>query len=118
MSEFTELIDKQLDAYNEKNIDKFLSCFHSEIHLCVEGDLKISGLEKFKNHYQNVFNSNPNLRAFLLERMEMFEHIIDIQEIHGKKAKNDIQQVTAKYSFKDNLISKIDFYVPVKGEAE
>ena len=109
-----DIADKQLLAYNTKDLEAFCNCYHPEIRLLVDGDEKMAGMENFRGHYARVFQSSPNLNAVIKERMVMNNHVIDIETISGKSGQVGSQKLTAKYSFIDGLISKVEFFMPVE----
>jgi uncharacterized protein (TIGR02246 family) len=109
-----DIADRQLEAYNTKDLEGFCNCYHPQIKLLVDGDEKMSGMDNFRGHYARVFQSSPNLNAVLKERMVMNNHVIDIETISGKAGQVGSQKLTAKYSFLDGLISKVEFFIPVE----
>lgn len=109
-----DIADRQLQAYNSKDLDAFCKCYHNEIELFVDGDQKMAGMSNFRGHYERVFKSSPGLNAVIKERMVMNNHVIDIETISGKAGQVGEQKLTAKYSFKQGVISKVEFFIPTE----
>ena len=109
MSEIELIIEKQIEAYNSKNIDGFCECYTDDIILAVKGDVKLQGLDNLREYYYKLFQSSPNLTATILERTVLQNHVIDIERVSGRLNSAQPTTVTAKYTVRDNQISRVDF---------
>jgi uncharacterized protein (TIGR02246 family) len=109
MTEIEQVIEKQLNAYNNKSIDEFCECYADDIVLAVKGEVKLEGLENLRNYYAKLFQSSPNLTATILERTVLQNHVIDIEKVTGRLNNAHPTTVTAKYTIRENKISRVDF---------
>lgn len=108
--EKTKLVQKQLDAYNNKDIDSFCECFHSEIQVTGLNESKsINGIRDFRSIYSSLFSMNPKLKCEIKTRIILSEAVIDHEYITNSNKKPIPYEVIAIYSFKNNLIDKVWF---------
>lgn len=105
-----KIVQKQLEAYNERDLNKFLSCYTDEIEIFSFDDQVpfITGLENLKKIYGEVFENSPNLNATIKTRIVFDNKIIDEEEVTGKNG-TEYLKVIAIYELKSNLISKVTF---------
>lgn len=103
-----QLAEKQLDAYNNHDLDLFCACFSDdvEVELLVEGDQLIQGMIAFRESYADRF-SHPDLHAKLLNRIAVGRVVIDEEEVTGLG--DDILHVMAIYEIEHGVIKKVRF---------
>lgn len=82
----TETVQKQLDSYNNRDIEGFLDTFSDDIQIfnLFEGKLVVDGLDACRSLYQNLFDNSPNLHSELLNRMAFDNVVIDHERITGR----------------------------------
>jgi hypothetical protein len=110
MKSITEIVDKQLQAYNEKDFETFASCYHKNIlSFDIETQSPIESLsgENFFTHYQNKFCDNPKIFCEVTNRMVHNDLVIDQEYIRAYKGKNHREIVI--YKVEDGRISKMWF---------
>ena len=77
----------QLKAYNERDIDRFLSCYHPNVIIeDGEGNLLMEGHEAMRAQYSSLFDSSPSLHAHLMSRIVVGNYVIDEEDVTGMKA--------------------------------
>ncbi len=104
------LVEAQLQFYNERNLDSFCACFHPDIETFTLGsEEKKIGLESLRNGFKKLFDSSPNLYCDLKSRIYLAESIIDEEFVTGASTYPTGIHGVAIYRFKDNLISSICF---------
>ncbi len=105
-----EIVQQQVEAYNERNIVKFLACHASDIELYTfpESEPYCVGKASLKEIYQSVFENSPNLNAAILNRIIMGNIVIDHENVTGRKGIASIK-IIAIYEIKNGLISKARF---------
>lgn len=104
------VVQKQLEAYNERDLNKFVSCYNSEIEIFSFSDNApfITGIESLKKIYGEVFDNSPNLNAIIKTRIIFDNKVIDEEEVTGKKG-IDYLKAIAIYEVDSDLISKVNF---------
>ena len=101
------LIQRQLNAYNAKDIDAFLATYADNIQLYNFPDSLIgSGKEKMKEMYEGFFKSANNLHSKIVDRINLNNTIIDHEVVtfNGKTIEG-----IAIYEVKDGKIIKVTF---------
>ena len=103
------LIDQQVKAYNSRNIDEFLSYYHPRIQIfdMQSGKLRMNGLEEMRARYQNLFESSPNLKATIVNRISLGSMVIDHEKIEGRK--DGTIHAIAYYEVKHQKIVRVWF---------
>jgi hypothetical protein len=112
-SKMVELVQRQLEAYNARDVLKFSECYHDSvigIKLPDENTL-FNGKAELHSIYKKIFDSTPNLNCQLLGRHIMEKSVIDIELVTGLPNYPDGLRATAVYFFADEKISRIWFAV-------
>ncbi len=105
-----DIVQKQLDAYNSRNLEVFLACYTEdvEVYNFRESEPMIRGIEACKKIYANVFDSSPELKATIDNRIILGNKVVDHEKVTGMKGV-DLIEVVAIYEVKDNLIYRVTF---------
>ncbi|ALO42660.1 nuclear transport factor 2 family protein [Pseudoalteromonas phenolica] len=111
----TDIVDIQLKAYNNRDIDAFLATYHKdvEIHYFPEG-LKYKGIDKLKEEYELMFNRVSYLNAKITNREIQGRFVVDTEEVtakfmyQGKEHENKFKAI-ATYEVEDGLIKRVLF---------
>jgi hypothetical protein len=101
-----QVVQQQLEAYNARNIDSFMACFHSEITIWTLGEEKpsVQGFDAVKALYAELFKISPDLHSTVINRSVIGAKVIDYERISGRKgSKTDIFLVMI-YEVKDGKI--------------
>lgn len=106
-----DLAQRQLDAYNERDLDAFCACYHSQvqIHLMLSGKTTCTSMEQFREIYHNLFSTSPNLHCELKSRIVLDAAVIDEEFVSGSSRYPDGVHALAIYGFRDGLIDRIWF---------
>ncbi len=104
------IVQNQLEAYNARDLDKFLSCFAPDIELFnfKEQTPFVQGMEKLRSVYKEVFDSSPKLHATLDNRMVFGDKIIDYEKVTGRKG-IDFLEVIVIYEVANLLINRVTY---------
>ncbi len=103
-----ELVQHQLNAYNEKNIDAFLVPFSDDVELYQFPDKLLSkGKDIMRKQYIPFFEKHPELHCEIKERIIQGNTVIDKEYVTGtgKKALEAI----AIYQIENSKIKKVYF---------
>lgn len=108
------LAQHQLDAYNARDIDRFLECYADGIQLMNFPDNTVfcSGKEEMRTRYGKMFEDKQSLHCRLVKRIVCGDFAIDEEEVDGL-VDGRIVHATAIYEVRDNLIQKAWF---IRGE--
>ena len=84
MSILSELVDQQVAAYNQGDIEKFVSTYASNATVTRhDGSVVASGREEIQAHYGKIFRQCPNLNAEIRNRIEIGAFVIDEEYVIG-----------------------------------
>ena len=105
-----EIVQKQVEAYNTRDIDAFVACHHPEIELYSLGTNEpfVVGIEALRPRYKDIFDRSPKLHSEVVQRMVLSDTVIDKEIITGR-AGEDRSNYIAIYQIKDGLIAKVNF---------
>lgn len=101
------LAQRQLNAYNLRNIDAFLEPYADDVEMYAFPDkLRSKGKEGMRKGYSKFFEKNPNLHCELLGRIVQGNVVIDKErgQFDGK-----IIESVAMYYIENNKIKKVYF---------
>lgn len=105
-----DLAQKQLDAYNSKNLEKFLTVYSDDVEVFSFPDsLLYKGKEKMRNVYKTFFDKSPEVICRLISRMVNGKYVIDQEYISNHYSGKDFEAV-AIYEIKDGLIARVWFF--------
>ena len=109
MSASAELIQKQLDAYNNQNIEAFLACYAEDAVLAgMNGDVTHRGLAAIRKRHEDLFFEFPKNHARLVNRIDLGTTVIDHEQVERSPG-GDRFEVAAIYTIKDGKIARVDF---------
>jgi len=101
------IVQKQLDAYNARDIDAFMTTYSKDIKLYnFPNSLRSKGKEAMKKSYSNYFKNTPNLNCTILKRIIKGNKVIDHELI---TANGDTFKAVAIYEVKNGVINKVTF---------
>lgn len=101
------IVNKQLEAYNQRNIDSFVETYSNNNKLYKFPEHLISeGHENLYNIYDSLFKKTPNLNAEIVNRIVLGNIVIDKEKV----TKNDTTfYAIAIYEVENGKISKVTF---------
>ncbi len=104
-----ELVQKQLVAYNARNLEAFISVYSDDVKLYnFPGELILEGKDQMRDRYKTRFESQ-NLYAEIISRTLMGNYILDHERVTGiRDGKVD---ATAIYHAENGLIDKVWFII-------
>ena len=102
-----DLAQRQLNAYNFRNIDAFLEPYAEDVEVYNYPDkLLFKGKEAMRKNYSQMFENTPNLHCELLGRIVQGNIVIDQERVQfGDK----IVEAVAIYHVENNKINKVYF---------
>jgi hypothetical protein len=102
-----DLAQRQLNAYNLRNIDAFLEPYAEDVEIYSYPDqLQYKGKEIMRVGYSKMFDNTPNLHCELVERIVQGNIVIDKERVlFGDR----ILEAVAIYHIENNKIKKVFF---------
>jgi hypothetical protein len=104
-----DFVQRQLDAYNDQNLDAYVSFFAED---CIVSGLNGAATETSRTalraRYAKAFAQFPQNKAVLKNRIAVGNTVVD-HELVIRAPGGEEFEIIAIYSFKDGLISRVDF---------
>jgi len=106
-----DVVQRQLEAYNRRDLDAFVAQFSDDVRLfrMPTKDPTTSGKAAMRDVYRQRFAS-PNLHAQILSRMALGNKVIDHERIVG--IRDTAIEAVAVYEVVDGLIRTVWFFYP------
>lgn len=105
-----QLVQRQLNAYNARNIDAFMATYAENIEIYdFNGDLLMKGQDPMRTRYQSMFENTPNLHCELVNRIVMGSTVIDQEHV---RVGDRFIDAVAIYTLADGKISQVTFVRP------
>ncbi|MDF1697811.1 MAG: amidohydrolase family protein [Saprospiraceae bacterium] len=102
-----DLAQRQLNAYNLRNIDAFLEPYAEDVEIYMYPDKLLStGKETMRQQYSEMFDMTPNLHCELKERIVQGNIVIDKESVQFGSS---VFEAVAIYHIENNKIQKVYF---------
>ena len=104
-----EVVQENLDFYNQRNIEGFMASFSENIKVYELGSAKPSatGLLKVEKIYTELFKNSPKLHSTILKRIVMGNRVIDHESITGRNGNFEVLELVLIYEVENEKIIKI-----------
>jgi hypothetical protein len=91
-------VARQVDAYNRRDIDAFLSCYAPDTVIeDAAGTVVMRGQAAMRTAYSELFRTSPNLHAEIATRICIGAYVIDEERITGRRDSAHEVRVVAIY---------------------
>ncbi len=106
-----DLVQGQLDAYNNFDVETFCTFYHQDIQVysLLDNKLLTSGMNDFRASYEKLFKHFPDQECILKSRLIKDNSIVDEELIIGRPTHPDGLKAIAIYGFQDALIDRVWF---------
>jgi hypothetical protein len=102
-----KIVQIQVEAYNNRNIDAFLATYDDNIKIYDFPNIfRYEGKEKMKKIYSSLFKEVPNLLCEIKKRIIMGNKVIDEEYV---RVNDEFISAVAIYEVKNNKIIKVTF---------
>jgi hypothetical protein len=104
-----QVVQKNLDAYNQRDIEGFMAWFSPEIKMYnfADGKMTMQGLEQVRKTYQELFELSPKLHSTILKRIVFDNKVIDHEHIIGRRGAEQPVELVLIYEVEQERIVKI-----------
>ncbi len=104
-----DIAQKQLDAYNAQRLDEYITYFTEDCVIAPLGGMPTeTGRAAIRARYAKAFATFPENKAQLKNRIAVGNTVVD-HELVIRKPGGEQFEIIAVYSFRDGLISRVDF---------
>jgi hypothetical protein len=102
-----QLVQRQLDAYNKRDIDAFMETYSDSVKLFqFPNRLTTKGKEQMRMGYKSFFEANPNLNCEIKNRIVQGNIVIDQERVTGLQ-NGAIIEATAIYVVEKGKIKEV-----------
>ena len=110
MTSIETLVQRQLDAYNQHDINAFLACFSDDVRMYELGENSpfIEGLTAARETYEPLFTNSPDLHVELVNRIANGDIVVDHEHVIGMGDDGPMRCI-AIYRIKENQIASVWF---------
>lgn len=104
-----EIVQKQLDTYNARDLDGFMALFSQDVKLYSFGNPTptADGFEAVKELYSNLFDKSPQLHSTLTNRIVLGNKVIDHESITGRLGSSEVIELVVIYEVKARKIYRV-----------
>ncbi len=104
-----EVVQYNLDCYNKRDIEGFMSGFSNDIELYTfpEATPSVIGKAGVRAVYQNLFDKSPDLKSTIIKRIVFNNKVIDHESIRGRMGSTTPVEMVLIYEVKDNKIFRV-----------
>ncbi len=104
-----QIVQKNLNAYNKRDINGFIGSFSNDIALFNYGETKpsIAGIDAIKVFYKKVFDASPNLHSTIVKRIVFDNKVIDHERITGRIGTEKPVEIVLIYEINNQKIVKM-----------
>lgn len=105
------VVQRQLDAYNRRDIDEFIAVFADDAQGFELGASlpALSGASAIRERYTALFAASPKLHSALVARIAHARVVIDHERITGRNGDDGILEMVAIYEVVDGKIRRFHF---------
>jgi len=104
-----DIAQAQLDAYNAQDLEKYVTYFAPDCVISgLNGTPTETSRDAIKARYAKAFAQFPQNKAVLKNRVAVGNTVVD-HELVIRAPGGEQFEIIAIYSFKDGLISRVDF---------
>lgn len=109
MSASTDLVQRQLDAYNAQDIEAFMAFYTEDAILAgYNGAVNQAGHDAIRARHLDLFAEFPENRADVVNEIDLGP-IVMVHERVERAPGGDNFEVAAIYTLRDGKIARVDF---------
>lgn len=102
------VVQRQLDAYNARDLEAFLAMFADDAQGFELGNAEptMSGKAAIRVRYADLFARSPHLHATLVNRIAYARAVVDHERIAGRLGAPEVYEMIAVYEVVSGLIRR------------
>lgn len=104
-----QIVQQNLDSYNKRDINGFMSSFSENISLYTYGQIQPTtvGLAALRQRYQALFDQSPKLHSTIVKRMVLGNKVIDHEHIVGRMGADTPVEMILIYEVENEKIVRV-----------
>jgi hypothetical protein len=106
-----EIVQRQLDAYIERDSEAFIALFSEDATTFDLGASfpSLSGKTQIRERYALMFSKSPALHSHLVNRTVFGRVVVDLEQITGREGLAKLFEVLAIYEVERSKIRRVHF---------
>ena len=102
------VVQRQLDAYNARDIEAFLAQFSDDAQGFDLGDAgpTMNGKAAIRARYSDLFARSPKLHSALVSRIAFARVVVDHEHIAGRLGSSETFEIVVIYEVENGLIRR------------
>lgn len=102
------VVQRQLDAYNARDLDAFLATFADDAQGFELGAVEptMYGKAAIRTRYADLFARSPALHSVLVNRIAYARAVVDHERITGRHGSPEVYEMIAIYEVERGLIRR------------
>mgnify|MGYP000309546628 CR=1 FL=1 len=104
-----QVVQKQLEAYNQRNIEAFMSVMAPDVtfHDFSDGIQTITGKKECRRFYSALFEASPSLYSTIITHTVFGNKVIDHESITGRNGNKQVLELVLIYEVQNEKIFKV-----------
>jgi hypothetical protein len=110
MSEVTDVVDAQIEAFRARDVERFLSYYVDDVSVVLfDGTPMFADKEVMREQYGRLFADSPDLGVIIASRMAAGEFVVDEEHLSGFRFGDMPTEMTALavYRIIDGKIARL-----------
>jgi hypothetical protein len=110
MSEATDVVDRQIAAFRDRDLERFLGFYAADIKIRdFDGHVLMDGLEAIRGMYGVLFRDSPQLSVEVPRRIVSGDYVIDEEHLSGFNLAGfpSAMQAVVVYRVQEGLINDV-----------
>jgi hypothetical protein len=104
----SEVVQAQLDAYNQGDIDGFMATFSEEVvFIDSQGKTIMQGETAVRERYAAYFKASPNLHSNIQKRVVQGNKVIDHEYITGRYGDPSVYELVLVFEVENEQIARV-----------
>lgn len=101
---------RQLEAYNNRDLEAFMACYADTCFVeDGSGQVLMENKEAMRVRYEKLFLESPDLHCRLVSRIILEQYILDEERVTGSRGSTEEKHVVAVYKVENGLITHVRF---------
>lgn len=94
-------VQQQLEAYNHRDLDRFLDAYSPEARFeDGEGGAILTGAQEMREFFGAMFANSPDLHCDVVHRISVGDWVIDEEQVTGAHAEGFPEEIHAAVAYK------------------
>jgi len=110
MSEASDVVDAQVEAYRARDVERFLACYADDASVVLfDGSVMFPTKEVMREQYGKLFADSPDMTVTIASRMTAGDFVVDEEHLSGFNFPGMPTEMIAlcAYQVADGKISKL-----------